>query len=76
MTFQIALKCCTETLFLHFVFALLLHGKLLFTVKNKSQSKKKGSAIRYLCSHPRFYLMTKQQYLMKLLVNEHSNKGI
>lgn len=40
MTFQIALKCCTEMLLLSSVFALLLHGMLLVIAENKSQSKK------------------------------------
>lgn len=49
MTFQIALKYCTEMLLLSFVFALLLHDMLLFILKNKPQSKMEG-VIKYLCA--------------------------
>ena len=38
MTFQITFKYYTEILFLPFVFALLLHGMLLFIIK-KQMSK-------------------------------------
>lgn len=55
MTFQIALKCWTEMLFLPFVFALLLRDTLLFIAKNKSQKQKRESATTSLCTSTIFF---------------------